>query len=241
MNPSLLENEIPVEERLILALDVPTVGEARALVDDLGETVRFYKIGLQLIFAGGLEFARELVAEDKKVFLDAKLLDIDQTVTNAVRNIALMGVTFLTVHGEKRCVQAAVEGARGTDLDILAVTVLTSLDAGDLRDARISYPVEELVLHRAGAALEAGAHGVIASGREAASIRAMADDRLTIITPGVRSAGSAADDQKRVVTPGQAMASGADYIVVGRQILRADDPKAEAEKIIEEIRHGLGM
>ena len=197
-------------DRLIVALDVPTTGEAGAIVERLGDAVGFYKIGLQLIFAGGLAFAEQLSAEGKRVFLDAKLLDIDQTVAGAVRNVARMGVEFLTVHGETRAVRAAVDASRGTDLKILAVTVLTSLDQSDLRGQGITFSVEELVLRRARAALQEGAHGVIASGHEAAAIRAKAGNELRILTPGVRSAGAAVGDQKRVVTPRQAIEAGAD-------------------------------
>lgn len=232
---------IPLAERLIVALDLPDVEAARAMTERLGDAVCFYKIGHQLLFTGGLDLAQDLIAGGNKIFLDAKLLDIGQTVTGAVRNIAAMGVDFLTVHGEPKVVRAAAEGSRGSDLGILAVTVLTSLDDADLKDMGYAFTVEQLVMRRVRSAIEAGVAGVIASGREVNLIHGLAGDRLTVVTPGVRSAGADADDQKRIVTPTRAIASGADYIVAGRQILKAADPRAEAARIIGEIRDGLEM
>jgi orotidine-5'-phosphate decarboxylase len=230
---------IPAAERLIVALDVPTVDEARTLVRRLGQTVGFYKIGLQLHYAGGIDLARELSGQGKKIFLDAKLLDIDQTVTNAVENIARLGVDFLTVHGLGPTLRAAVKGRGGGRLKLLAVTVLTSQGPEDMAELGTRFTVEELVLRRAKAALEAGCDGVIASGREAGPIRAMAGERLLIVTPGIRSEGSAADDQKRTMTPREAIAAGADYLVVGREILRSTDPGAAAERVIRDIEAAL--
>jgi orotidine-5'-phosphate decarboxylase len=232
---------IPARERLIVALDVPTVEEARALVARLGDSVIFYKIGMQLQFAGGIQYAQELIGADKKVFLDSKLFDIDATIEKAAQNIARMGVDFLTVHGIGPTVAAAVRGSAGSDLKILAVTVLTSLEAGDLHE--LGYrdsSVEDIVLYRARKALDAGAHGVIASGREAEAIGRLAAGKLKIVTPGIRRGGDAIGDQKRVATPASAIGAGADYLVVGRPVSQADDPAREAEAIVAEIDEALG-
>ncbi len=230
---------IPAAERLIVALDLPTVDEARSLVNRLGGAVGFYKIGLQLQYSGGIDLARELRGQGKKIFLDAKLLDIDQTVTNAVANIARLGVDFLTVHGLGPTLRAAAKGRGTSALKLLAVTVLTSQGPEDMAELGTRFSVEELVLRRAKAALDAGCDGVIASGREAAPIRAMAGDRLLIVTPGIRSEGSAADDQKRTMTPREAIAAGADYLVMGREIMRSPDPGGAAERVIREIEAAL--
>ena len=230
---------IPARDRLIVALDVPTVEEAQDVVNQLGEAVSFYKIGMQLQFAGGLDFTKRLIEQGKKVFLDSKLLDIDQTITSAVRNIAAMGVTFLTVHGNGKTIKAAMEGRGNASLQILSVTVLTNLDAFDIQDFGFDCNVEELVLKRAQKAIEAGADGVIASGAEAASIRSIAGEKLKIVTPGIRWDGAEMDDQKRTATPFHAVASGADYIVVGRPILRASDRRDAVEKMVAEIANGL--
>jgi orotidine-5'-phosphate decarboxylase len=237
---AMTRNSIKLEDRLIVALDVPTVENAKRLVATLGSAVGFYKIGLQLQFAGGVELARELVQQGKKVFLDAKLHDIDQTVQNAVENIVKLGVTFLTVHGNTPTVKAAIAG-RGSDkaLKIFAVTALTSLDARDLADMGVGWSVEEYVLRRADQVLAAGADGVIASGHEAGKIRARAGEQLLIITPGIRSEGVAVDDQKRVTTPAQAIAAGSDYLVMGREILRAPNPAQKAEEVLRQIETAL--
>jgi len=234
-----VRNAIPTQERLIVALDVPSVEEAEAVVARLGSSVLFYKIGLQLQFAGGLPLADKLIARGKKVFLDSKILDIDQTVIGAVANVANMGVSFLTVHGNGATIRAAVEGRKHHDLKLLSVTVLTSLDAFDMQDLGLSCTVPELVMHRARKALEAGCDGVIASGQEAQAIREMAGNSLLIVTPGIRSEGISKDDQKRTSTPLEAIAAGADYLVVGRQILTSPNPGAEAERILREIQTGL--
>jgi orotidine-5'-phosphate decarboxylase len=230
---------IPLEERLIVALDVPTVEQAYVIVQKIGSAASFYKIGLQLQFAGGIELAKRLISERKKVFLDSKILDIDQTVTNAVANIAKLGVSFLTVHGNGPTIRAAIEGRGNRDLKILSVTALTTLDAHDMADLGLSCSVEELVMMRAQKALSAGCDGVIASGQEARKIRAMAGNRLLILTPGVRSDGIPKDDQKRVATPREAIAAGADYLVVGREILRSADPAAAAQAILRQIESAL--
>ena len=230
---------IPLEDRLIVALDVASVADARARVERLGDSVRFYKIGLQLQFAGGIEFARELIAAGKKVFLDAKLLDIDQTVAGAVASIAALGVDFVTVHGHGATIAAAVAGRGTSRLKILSVTALTSLDAHDMAELGLTCSVQDLVLKRVRTALDAGADGVVASGEEAKAIRALAGARLLVVTPGIRSEGVPQDDQKRTATPRQAIATGADYLVVGRQILRDPDPPGAARQIIGEIAAGL--
>jgi len=230
---------IPLNDRLIVALDVPTVAQASALVERLGGAVNFYKIGLQLQYAGGIELARDLKAAGKKIFLDSKLLDIDQTVTGATANIAKLGVDFLTIHGHAPTLRAAVRGRGNSGLRLLAVTVLTSMGAEDMAELGTRYTVEEMVLRRAEAALAAGCDGVIASGNEARQIRARAGDKLLIVTPGIRSEGVALDDQKRATTPREAIAAGADYLVVGREILRSPDPSATADAILRQIETAL--
>ena len=226
------------DDRLIVALDVPNVIQGLELVEKLGDSVSFYKIGLGMLTGGGLALANELKQEHgKSIFLDMKFFDIGATVEAAVRGIAQFDLDFLTVHGDPHVVRAAKEGAAGSNLKILAVTVLTSLDRGDL-DASCykDGDVQDIVVERATRALEAGADGVIASPQEAALIRALpvATDRL-IVTPGVRPTGSALGDQKRVMTPAQAVAAGVDHMVVGRPIHKADDPRAMAESIVREI------
>jgi len=230
---------IPLNDRLIVALDVPTVAQASALVARLGGAVNFYKIGLQLQYAGGIELACDLKAAGKKIFLDSKLLDIDQTVTGATANIAKLGVDFLTIHGHAPTLRAAVKGRGDSGLRLLAVTVLTSMGADDMAELGTRYTVEEMVLRRAEAALAAGCEGVIASGHEARQIRARAGDKLLIVTPGIRSEGVALDDQKRATTPREAIAAGADYLVVGREILRSPDPGATADAILRQIEAAL--
>jgi len=230
---------IPLNERLIVALDVPTADTARDLVSRLGPAVGFYKIGLQLQYAGGIDLARELKDQGKKVFLDAKLLDIDQTVTAATRNIARLGVDFLTVHAHAPTLRAAVTGRGQSGLRLLAVTVLTSMGRADMAELGTRFSLEELVLRRAQAAIDSGCDGVIASGNEARQLRAFAGDRLLIVTPGIRSQGEATDDQQRAATPRDAIAAGADYLVVGRQIMRSADPGAAAAAILREVESAL--
>jgi orotidine-5'-phosphate decarboxylase len=234
-----VSGEVPLNERLIVALDVPTVEEAREVVRELGTRVSFYKVGMQLQFAGGLQFTSELIQEGKKVFLDSKLLDIEQTITNAVQNVAKMGVTFLTVHGERKAIEAAVRGRGSSNLKVLAVTFLTNLDERDLRDLHFPGSIEQFVLFRARLAVNAGADGVIASGQETSEIRKMAGNKLTIVVPGIRPAWSTADDQRRPVTPYEAITSGADYLVVGRPILNASSKIKAAGQIFSEIEKGL--
>ena len=227
------------DDRLIVALDVPNLIQGMALVDRLGDSVSFYKIGLGMLTGGGLALANELKQErGKRVFLDMRLFDIGATIEAAVRGLAQYDLDFLTVHGDPQVVRAAAEGKAGSDMKILAVTVLTSLDRADL-DANLikAGDIAQITLERAARALEAGADGVIASPQEAAMIRALPQARgKLIVTPGVRPAGAAQGDQKRIATPAQAIADGADHIVVGRPIWQADDPAAAARAIVA----GLG-
>ncbi|KPQ07526.1 MAG: orotidine 5'-phosphate decarboxylase PyrF [Rhodobacteraceae bacterium HLUCCA12] len=226
------------DDRLIVALDVPDVLAGLELVRTLGDTVSFYKIGLGMLTGGGLALANELKAEyGKRIFLDLKLFDIGATIEAAVRGIARFDLDFLTVHGDPHVVRAACAGAAGSNLKILAVTILTSLDRQDLDDAMIvPGAMGDLVAHRAARALEAGAHGVIASPQEAALIRALPESRgKLIVTPGVRPSGTERGDQKRIATPADAIAAGADHIVVGRPVWQASDPAAAARAIRAEM------
>ena len=233
-------SERNAKDHLIVALDMPTVEEARRLVATLGDTVGFYKVGLELIFSGGLELARELKASGKRVFLDMKLLDIGNTVERAVANATELGLDFLTVHGhDLKTLRAAVTGRGSSRLKLLAVTVLTNLTADDLLQQGSKMKASELVLHRARLAYEAGFDGVIASGQEAARIREATSPHFTIVTPGIRLTGSASDDQERITTPDHAIAAGANYIVVGRPITQADEPKTIAEVFIHHIGEAL--
>jgi orotidine-5'-phosphate decarboxylase len=222
---------IPARERLIFATDVPTPDAARKLADRLGDSVSFYKLGLELFMSGGaFPLLDALAGRGKKIFLDLKLFDVPATVAGAVRNLKGRGVTFVTVHGNQAIMEAAAGAAQG--FGILAVTVLTSLDRGDLDDLGFDCDVEELVLSRARRALAAGCAGVVSSGLEAKKLRAGVDDRLIVVTPGIRPVENRpADDQKRVVSVQDAFANGADYIVVGRPIRDAADPRAAAESI----------
>lgn len=235
-----MSQTISDRDRLIVALDVPTVDDARRLVATLGDAATFYKVGMQLQFApGGIDYVRELIDGGKRVFFDAKLFDIGETVRLAVENIARMGVDFLTIHANAPTLRAAAEGRGSSGLRLLGVTVLTSMGPEDLADLGFGgMEVADLVLKRAGQVASAGADGVIASGKEAAAIRAAQPD-LLIVTPGIRRAGDALGDQKRPMTPGEAIAAGADHLVVGRPISKAADPKHEAEAIQEEIAAAL--
>ena len=226
---------IPARERLIFAMDVPDAAAARRLADQLGDSVVFYKLGLELFMAGGyFELLDWLVARGKKIFVDLKFFDVPATVAAALKNLRNRGVTFATVHGNQSIMEAAA-AAKG-DVRVLAVTVLTSLDRGDLDDLGFDCDVEQLVLSRARRALEAGCDGVISSGLEAKLLREGVDDRLIVVTPGIRPVENRpADDQKRVVNVEQAFANGADYIVVGRPIRDAADPRAAAEAIQQTI------
>jgi len=222
-------------ERLIVALDLPSVAAAEAMTKQLGESVGFYKIGYQLAFAGGLPFAARLIASGKQVFLDLKLHDIGNTVAKGVESVAELGATFLTVHAYPQTMKAAVEGKQGSKLRILAVTVLTSYDDADLAAAGYEMNVKELVGARAAQARDAGVDGLVCSAEEAVSLRDIVGSGLALVTPGIRPAGSATGDQKRIMTPARAIAAGADYLVVGRPVLEAGDPPAAADAIVTEI------
>ncbi|MCA2012617.1 orotidine-5'-phosphate decarboxylase [Pararhodobacter sp. CCB-MM2] len=229
---------LPADDRLIVALDVPNVVTGLELTSRIGDAVSFYKIGLGMLTGGGLALANELKQEHgKRIFLDMKFFDIPATVEAAVRGIAQYNLDFLTVHGDPHVVRAAKEGAAGSNLKILAVTILTAMDRADL-DASMIVPGEmaDIVTERAERAFEAGADGVIASPHEAARIRALGNSagRL-IVTPGVRPAGTAANDQKRIATPADAVRNGADHIVVGRPVWAAADPVAAARGIVAEL------
>ena len=221
-------------ERLIVALDVPSVDEARSMVARLGDAVSFYKIGYQLGFAGGLDYARVLADAGKRVFLDLKLHDIANTVAKGVQSVARLGASFLTVHAYPQTMQAAV-AAREGDLRILAVTVLTSYNDADLKAAGYDFSVDELVAARAAQARDIGVDGLVCSAEEAAKLRAIVGPKMTLVTPGIRPAGAERGDQKRIMTPAVAIAAGADYLVVGRPIVAAADPKAAAQAIVAKL------
>ncbi len=224
-----------MRERLIVGLDVPDVAEAEKVVRDLDGTVSFYKIGYQLAFAGGLDFARELASGGKKIFLDMKLLDIDNTVAKGVENIVRMGMSMLTLHAYPKAMRAAVEAAKGSDLTLLGVTVLTSMDEADLIDAGYEYDPHTLVLRRAEQALAAGMGGIVCSADEAAAVRRVVGPDLAVVTPGIRPAGADHGDQKRVMTPADAIRAGASHLVVARPIVKAPDRRAAAEAILAEM------
>lgn len=227
------------DNRIIVALDVADVPTARKAIDTLGDAVSFYKIGHQLAFSpereNGLHLARDLVAEGKKVFLDLKLLDIDNTVARGVESVLGMGVHMLTLHAYPKAMRAAVDAARGSDLTLLGVTVLTSMDDADLIEAGYAHSAAELVRLRARQASEAGMGGLVASALEAADIRKIVGPEMALVTPGIRPAGSDAGDQKRVMTPRRAIEAGASHLVIGRPIMAASDQKAAALSLIEEL------
>ena len=228
-------NDIPLEDRVIVALDVPTLDEARAVVEELDGVVSFFKVGLQLQVVGGTELVRWLVDVGKRVFLDYKYHDVENTVREGVKSVAGLGGSLLTVHGVRHVMEAAVEGRGSGDLKIMAVTVLTSLSDADVREMGFRGSVADLVRFRAEGAVEAGCDGVIASGQEAAAIRGLAPRDFLIVTPGIRPAGSERNEQQRAVTPKDAIAAGADYLVVGRPILRAADRAHAAANILAEV------
>jgi orotidine-5'-phosphate decarboxylase len=225
-------------DRLIVALDVASVARAEAVIDRLGDAVTFYKIGYQLAFAGGLQLAEELARRGKQVFLDLKLHDIGNTVAKGVESVAHIGAAFLTVHGYPQTMRAAVT-ARPVGLRILAVTVLTSYDAGDLSEAGYAATVADLVLRRAKQAYEIGVDGIVCSAEEASALRPHIKPPMVLVTPGIRPAGAAGGDQKRIMTPTAAIAAGADYLVMGRPILDAPDARAMASAIVAEITSAL--
>ena len=220
-------------DRLIVALDVSSVVAAEMLVDRLGDAVSFYKIGYQLAYAGGFPFAETLIRSGKKVFLDLKMHDIGNTVAKGVESVAKLGATFLTVHAYPQTMKAAVE-ARSNGLKILGVTVLTSYDESDLKDAGYTGNVSDLVAKRAVQARDIGMDGIVCSAEEAARLRPMVGS-MSLVTPGIRRAGADVGDQKRIMTPAKAIAAGANYLVVGRPIVEAPDPKKAAQAIVAEI------
>ncbi|MGN6470739.1 MAG: orotidine-5'-phosphate decarboxylase [Rhizobiaceae bacterium] len=225
-----------VRERLIVGLDVPTVAEAEKIVRELDGAAGFFKIGYQLAFAGGLDFARELASGGTRIFLDMKLLDIDNTVARGVEAIAGMGMSMLTVHAYPRVMRAAAEAAKGSGLTILAVSVLTSMDARDMEEAGYACDPRTLVERRAGQALAAGVGGIVCSAAEAAAVRAIVGPEMAIVTPGIRPAGSEHGDQKRVMTPADAIRAGASHLVVARPIVGAVDRRKAALSILAEMQ-----
>jgi orotidine-5'-phosphate decarboxylase len=222
-------------DRLIVALDLPSVAAADAMVERLGDAVSFYKIGYQLAFAGGLGLAEELARTGKQVFLDLKLHDIGHTVAKGVESVARLGAAFLTVHAYPQTMKAAVEARAQSNLRILAVTVLTSYDDTDVAAACYDFTVAELVAERAAQAHDIGVDGLVCSASEAANLRVLLGHGMTLVTPGIRPAGADTDDQKRIMTPAAAVAAGADYLVVGRPIIASPDPPAAARAIVAEI------
>jgi orotidine-5'-phosphate decarboxylase len=232
-------SDIAPRDRLIVALDLSTVEAAEAVVARLGDSVTFYKIGYQLSFAGGLPLVRKLADQGKKVFIDLKLHDIGNTVARGVESIAKSGATFLTVHAYPQTMKAAAQARAGTNLKILAVTVLTSYDDDDLHAAGYQFGVSDLAAARAQQAQLLGIDGLVSSAEEAPALRKIVGHQMRLVTPGIRPTGSGAGDQKRIMTPSRAIAAGSDYLVVGRPILEAADPKAAAEAIQAEIAPAL--
>ncbi|MCZ2328754.1 orotidine-5'-phosphate decarboxylase [Bartonella sp. F02] len=224
-----------MRERLIVGLDVPDIRQAEKLVMQLGNDISFYKIGYQLAFSGGMEFIKDLIQEKKKVFFDMKLLDIDHTVAKAVENIAKLGVSMLTIHAYPTAMKAAVAAAKGSSLCLLGVTVLTSMDETDLKNAGYQDSLKDLALKRAEQARQAGMGGIVASALEAADLRNIIGDDMALVTPGIRPLGSDKGDQKRVMTPRKALASGASHLVVARPIIQAPDPLMAAQDILAEM------
>ncbi|MGJ4969155.1 MULTISPECIES: orotidine-5'-phosphate decarboxylase [unclassified Bradyrhizobium] len=236
-----MPTEIAPRDRLIVALDLPSVAEAEAMIAQLGDAVTFYKIGMELTYAGGLGLAERLAAEGKHVFMDLKLHDIPNTVERATRQIARLGARFLTVHGFSQSMKAALAGAAGSSLELLAVTVMTSYDDADLAAAGYAMGVKELVAHRARQAKEIGIHGLILSPEETQLIRPLVGPDMQLVTPGIRPAGSDVGDQKRIMTPALAIAGGADRLVVGRPVTGAADPAAAAESIVADIASAVAL
>lgn len=228
-----------MRDRLIIGLDVGTVAQANAIIKTLGDNASFYKIGHQLAFAGGLDFAKELISDGKKVFLDMKLLDIDNTISGGISSILNLGVSMLTIHAYPKAMRAAVEAARGSDLCLLGVTVLTSMDADDLKEAGYHHTPEELVLKRAKQARDSGMGGIVASAVEAVALRKIIGNDMALVTPGIRPRGADHGDQKRVMTPFDAMSSGASHLVVARPIIQADDPVGVTQSILKEMENSV--
>jgi orotidine-5'-phosphate decarboxylase len=231
---------IACSDRLIVALDLPGTAAAEAMIARLGDSVTFYKIGYQLAYAGGLSLVRQLADNGKKVFVDLKLHDIGNTVARGVESLSALGATFLTVHAYPQTMKAAVEARAGSGLKILAVTVLTSYDDGDLYAAGYRLSVPDLVEARAQQAKVLGVDGLVCSPEEATALRKSVGHQMSLVTPGIRPAGTSTGDQKRIMTPARAIAAGSDYLVVGRPVMEAADPKAAAEAIQAEIARALG-
>ena len=227
---------IDARDRLIVALDVPSAAEAEALVDRMGDQVRFVKVGLELYTVAGPDIVKKLVDRGKRVFLDLKFLDIEETVRRATARVAAMGATFLTIHANRKALVAAVQGRGQSELKLLAVTVLTNFDGDDLREMGIQRSVRDLVTARAALAAEVGCDGVVASGEEPEAIRAKVGPAFLIVTPGVRPAGNSTDDHARPTTPTQTIAAGADYLVIGRPIRDAQDPPVATAAILKEMQ-----
>ena len=236
-----MPTEIAPRDRLIVALDLPGVAEAEAMITRLGDAVTFYKIGMELTYAGGLGLAERLAADGKQVFMDLKLHDIPNTVERATRQIARLGARFLTVHGFSQSMTAALAGAAGSPLELLAVTVMTSYDDADLAAAGYAMGVKELVARRAVQAKQIGIHGLILSPEEPQLVRPLVGPDMQLVTPGIRPAGSDVGDQKRIMTPALAIVGGADRLVVGRPVTGAADPAAAAESIVADIASALAL
>ncbi|WP_245422420.1 orotidine-5'-phosphate decarboxylase [Alsobacter soli] len=226
-------------DRMIVALDLPSVADAEAMTARLGEAVSFYKVGLELMYAGGLDFARRLIGEGKKVFLDLKFHDIPNTVSRATEQVARLGAAYLTVHAYPQTMRAAVAASQGSGLKLLAVTVMTSYDDADIAEAGYAGTVKDLVARRARQAQEAGVAGLILSPEEVAAARALLGPGMDLVTPGIRPAGAALGDQKRAATPASAIQAGATALVIGRPVTQASDPRAAAEAIAAEIAGAL--
>ncbi|MDC9701182.1 MAG: orotidine-5'-phosphate decarboxylase [Alphaproteobacteria bacterium] len=237
-----MKKKTPLEpkDRLILALDLPSVNDARYLVDKIGETVSIYKIGYRLGYAaGGLELAQQLVEQGKQIFLDFKLHDIPQTVSQGIKSLSRTGASFLTVHAYPQTMRAAIKGRGAGDLTLLAVTALTSYDDTDAAEAGYALNIHDLTARRARQACESGMDGLIIAATEAKDIRAIIAPHIELITPGIRPFGALANDQKQTMTPGEALKAGADRLVIGRPILSANDPKEAAKQIMDEINEAL--
>lgn len=234
-----MSQTIDPRDRMIVALDLPNVEAARAMVARLGDEASFYKVGMELVYGGGLDLVRELAGAGKKVFLDLKLHDIPNTVMKAARQVAHLGSTFLTVHAYPPTMRAAREGVAGSGLKVLGVTVMTSMSDADLAEAGYGSSVRDLVAKRAGQARTCGMDGLILSPEELGLVRPLVGPDLLLITPGIRPAGAAVGDQKRIMTPERAIREGADYLVVGRPVTEAPDPAAAARAIVAEIRAAL--
>jgi orotidine-5'-phosphate decarboxylase len=236
-----MPTEIAPRDRLIVALDCPGVDEAEAMIARLGDSVSFYKIGMELTYAGGLGLAQRLADAGKSVFMDLKLHDIPNTVERATRQIARIGARFMTVHGFPQSMIAALAGAAGSNLELLAVTVMTSYDDADLAAAGYAFGVADLVARRALQAKEIGIHGLILSPEETDAVRALVGPGMQLVTPGIRPPGAAAGDQKRIMTPALAIAKGADRLVVGRPVTDAADPAAAADSIVQDIASAIAL